>query len=105
MTKFIRVGRLPMPHSFYAINLFGIVFSTETLDATARRHECIHTAQMRELAYVVFYVWYVAEWFCWLLKYRNGMTAYRKIRFEREAYSHERDPNYLAHRRPYHYSS
>lgn len=59
-------------------------------------HELIHTAQMRELGYVPFYILYVLEWI-WRL-FRKG-NAYSNISFEREAYAHQNDPDYL-HRRP-----
>lgn len=63
------------------------------------------------LSLVAFYLWYAAEWFIrqliytvgWLLKYhrtgeRKGYDmnfAYRSICFEREAFAHDHDPDYL----------
>lgn len=48
---------------FLAINLFGVLFVRGTyrdLSATVLNHEKIHTAQMKELWYIPFYVIY-----CW----------------------------------------
>ena len=47
-----------------------------------------HTAQMKEMLYIFFYLWYVVEWIIRLFMKGN---AYRNISFEREAYSNEDD--------------
>lgn len=47
---------------YKAINLFGIVFarkSARPLSDKNKNHEAIHTAQMRELLYVPFYIVYL----------------------------------------------
>jgi len=59
--------------------------------------------QQRELLYLPFFVWYVAEWLVLYIKYRNWTKAYFHIRFEQEAYRHQNDLDYLKHRRHYHY--
>ena len=46
---------------FYAINLFGIIFTVQELNAAELNHERIHTAQQRELLYIGFYLWYMFE--------------------------------------------
>ncbi len=88
---------------FYAINLFGIVFVRKGTWLSSRElnHERIHTAQMRELLYVGFYVWYVVEWLIRLVCQRNAYHAYRNISFEQEAYSNGDDLGYLRDRRHY----
>lgn len=95
--------RLPLPKSYYAINLFGLILTRRRLSATELRHELIHTRQQLELLYAFFFVWYVAEWLYWLIRLGDTWRAYRSIRFEREAYAHEDEPGYLARRRPYAY--
>jgi hypothetical protein len=105
MTKIVHIKRFPVKGGFFAINLFGIVFSVQKLNPVELNHERIHTAQQRELLYVGFYVWYVIEWLCLLIKYRDRMKAYFNIRFEKEAYRHEGDLLYLKHRKKYHYNS
>ena len=84
--------------SFYAINLFGIIFAKGGLDATTRRHEFIHTLQQREMLFILFYVWYVTEWFVKFIYYRNLRRAYHAISFEREAYEHDWDKEYINRR-------
>lgn len=60
-------------------------------------HEKIHTAQMRELWYVGFYVLYLLEWIYRLAFHTR--TAYRGISFEVEAYEHQYDYDYLKSRK------
>lgn len=84
-----------------AINFFGLVFVREghTLPPHAINRQKIRTAQMRELWYVGFYILYFLEWVCRLVVYPS--TAYRGISFEREAYEHQYDYDYLESRRPF----
>lgn len=103
MTKVVHIKRLPIMGGFYAINLFGIIFTVQELNAVELNHERIHTAQQRELFYIGFYLWYVLEWLCLLAKYHNGLKAYFHIRFEQEAYNHQDDLDYLSYRQHYHY--
>ena len=56
---------------------------------------------MRETGYLGFYLIYMLEWLWGMLRLRDAHTAYRAIRFEREAYRYMADPNYLTQRRPY----
>ena len=95
---------LPFP-GFLGINLFGFIFVRkdvwEKLHAAQRgmvlRHERIHTAQMRGLGFLGFYLIYFLEWI-FRLVFHTG-TAYRGISFEREARAHQWDPGYLSRRR------
>lgn len=87
---------------FIAINLFGIVFARKEYKELSRRtlnHEAIHTAQMKEMLYVFFYLWYVIEWIIKLFRY--GHNAYENISFEREAYAFQSDRCYLKVRKHY----
>ena len=92
---------------YLAINLFGFLFArkdaSRKLNEVDINHEAIHTAQMKELLYIPFYIWYLIEWLILLIKYRDSHKAYRNIRFEKEAYSHEKDLNYLKTRKHYNY--
>ncbi len=84
---------------FSAVNIFGalIVHPGVVLSDTLIRHERIHTAQMREMLYLPFYVWYSVEWLVRLLCHRGN--AYYRLSMEREAYDNQHDPDYLRHRR------
>jgi len=100
--KVIRNGLIPFK-GFKAINLFGVVFVRRecTITATDLNHEAIHTAQMRELLYVIFYIAYVGEWLFHLAICRNAKAAYRRISFEKEAYAHQAEQEYLNNRKHY----
>jgi len=89
---------------FAAINLFGVVFARKEYKPLSRRtenHEAIHTAQMKEMLYIGFYLWYLIEWVVLLFKYRNSKKAYMNIRFEKEAYANDNDLYYLDSRKRY----
>lgn len=83
---------------FKAINLFGICFVRKPHKMTPHdyNHENIHTAQMRELGYIFFYILYFVEWLYRLVFHTS--TAYRGISFELEAFEHQYDYDYLEHR-------
>ena len=95
--KIVRNKYIPFA-GYKAINLFGILFvkNNTKIDEVTINHERIHTAQMRELLYILFYIWYVMEWFIRLFLKES---AYRNISFEREAYQNGSDLNYLNDRR------
>lgn len=90
---------IPFGRRFYAINLFGILFAKGPCSPQTVNHEKIHTAQIRELAYIPFYIWYLTEWGVRLIRYRDSFKAYRNISFEREAYAYGDDLGYLPRRR------
>lgn len=100
--KIIKNRLIPFP-GFLAINLFGVLFVrkeySHQLSKYAINHEQIHTAQMKELLYIGFYILYFLEWFIKLFKY--GFKAYRNISFEREAFNNEYNLGYLLNRKPY----
>ncbi len=90
--KIIRNKYIPFK-GFRAINLFGILFVRGNARISERTiiHEAIHTAQMKEMLYIFFYLWYVVEWIIRLFMKGN---AYRNISFEREAYKHQNELDY-----------
>lgn len=98
--KIIRNKYIPFK-GFKAINLFGVLFvkNNAKLSEEDINHEKIHTAQIRELLYIFFYLWYVTEWLIRLIQFRNSYMAYRNISFEREARQNEGDLHYLKGRR------
>lgn len=85
------------------MNLFGILFvrKNAVIGSVTINHEGIHSAQMKEMLYIPFYIWYGIEWLVRLLCYWNFHKAYRNISLEQEAYEHETDMQYLEHRRHY----
>lgn len=95
---------------FSAINLFGVIFVREeykSIQGTPGynrmlNHEAIHTAQMREMLYVFFYIVYFLEWLFRLIAPPYD-TAYKDISFEKEAKANEADFDYLAKRKHYNF--
>lgn len=110
--KIIRNSIIPCK-GFTAINLFGVVFVRKEIRPQHTislrnwdimlNHELIHTAQMKELLYVPFYILYGIEWLIRLAMYRNKKEAYRNISFEREAYDMQNNFHYIIdkERKPY----
>ena len=98
--KIVRSKYLPPSRRHAAINLFGIFFVHPNVHVNERliNHERIHTAQLLEMGIVFFYIWYFVEW---LVKLPTPGRAYYRISFEREAYLHEHDLDYLKHRKMY----
>lgn len=96
--KIIRNKIIPIK-GFRAINLFGILFvrGNAEINDVVLNHERIHTAQMKEMLYIPFYVWYVIEWLIRLIIDRK--TAYRSISFEKEAYQNQHNLSYLMDRK------
>lgn len=80
-----------------------MIFKTQALklSGTIINHEKIHFRQQQELLIVLFYLLYFLNYLFNLLKYRNHRQAYFNICFEKEAYTNERDLNYLKHRKSY----
>ena len=95
--KIIRNKYIPF-QGYKAINLVGVLFvrGNARINERTIRHEAIHAAQMKEMLYIFFYLWYVIEWLVRLFMKGN---AYRNISFEREAYSNEDDVIYLEDRK------
>ena len=97
---FIIRNRIVPFRRFNAINILGVLFARPEaeMDEQLLNHERIHTRQMQEMLVVGFYLWYFIEW---LIRLTQKGNAYRNISFEQEAYTHERNPNYLKNRKLY----
>ena len=97
--KIIKNKYIPFA-GYKAINLFGVLFvrNNAKLSEVDLNHEKIHTAQIKEMLYIFFYLWYVIEWLIRLFMEGN---AYRNISFERESYSNEDNIIYLEGRKKF----
>ena len=88
---------------FTAITLRPIIFVRKDEEKyytdVVERHEYIHGEQQKEMLIVFFLLWYGIEWLVKLCYYRNSMTAYKNISFEREAYKNQNDLAYLDERK------
>ena len=76
-----------------------ILLKRKSPPAYLLNHERIHLKQQLELGLIVFYVWYFVEYLIRLVQYKKHYLAYIHISFEREAYAHEWNLNYLSKRR------
>jgi hypothetical protein len=97
----ILVIRHLVPKGFSGIAIFPFVFiHREALktDAVFLNHERIHLRQQLELLVVPFFILYGLEFLFRLIHYRSWHMAYSNLSFEREAYSNEKDLNYLQSR-------
>ena len=100
--KIIYNNIIPFP-GFKAINLFGVLFVRKgcTMSESDINHEMIHTSQMKEMGYVMFYLCYLLEWLVKLAKLGDSNKAYRAISFEREAYGNEKNLTYTITRKKF----
>lgn len=99
--KIIYNNIIPL-RGYAAINIFGIILARKEykpLSDILINHESIHTAQMRELLYVFFYLFYFLEWIVRVVQY--GGKAYYNISFEREAYRYEKNLHFLKARKKF----
>ncbi len=90
-----------------AIALWPFVFVREKRhkeNEVLINHEKIHLRQQLELLLIFFYLWYALEYLFYRFKGFNSSLAYRNIRFEKEAYQFENDPDYLIRRKWYAYA-
>ena len=105
--KFIENSRIPVwlskiaPIQIGAISVAFWVWGRSAMGKTLRRHETIHFQQQLELLFVPHWILYGLFFLIGLIKYRNGMKAYRQIPFEQEAYDNERKTTYLKKRKRY----
>jgi hypothetical protein len=76
-----------------------IIVRKETSQKTIR-HEKIHIAQYNELLVIGFLLIYFFEWIYNIFHY-DFKSAYRMIRFEKEAYANSKHPEYLCYRKHY----
>ena len=110
---------------FKAITIYPFVFVRKSarFTSTDEYHERIHAKQQKEcltvavpvaavlwaagcgawslLALPLFFWWYGIEWFIKACYYVNATTAYKNISFEREAYAHQHQLDYLFYRNPF----
>ncbi|WP_281235037.1 hypothetical protein [Flavobacterium gelatinilyticum] len=98
---FLIVAKYLIPKGYRGMVVFPFVLMKYDLDrnnAVFVNHEKIHLRQQLEMLVLPFFIWYVFEFFIRLIQYKNKDLAYRNISFEREAYTKERDLNYLKNR-------
>lgn len=91
-----------VPKGYVGITLFPFVFiKYEHLkfNKVFINHERIHLRQQLEFLIFPFFIWYGLEFLIRYMHHGNWHAAYQNISFEREAYQHEGDLEYLKRRR------
>lgn len=89
------------PKDYIAMAVWPFIFIKDKSllqDTHILNHEKIHFRQQIELLWLPFFTWYLLEFLIRLIQYRNWSKAYYNISFEREAYAHEADDDYLKKR-------
>ena len=112
---------------FMAMTVWPLLFIRKSaaynFNETDERHEEIHGEQQKEMLFIgfmlaavmvvtnfgwwsllalpLFFYWYGIEYVIKLCYYRNSTTAYKNISFEREAYAHQHELDYLFYRNPF----
>ncbi len=81
-----------LPYNIKGILLFPFIFVRDKRDKVLVNHEKIHYQQAKELWVIGFYLWYLWE---------HLKHGYKGNMFEKEAYRHETDLNYLKNRKKY----
>ena len=101
----IKNSRIPKTLSIFfdiaAITLWPFIICRDEGDETLIRHESIHIRQQTELLVLPFYIIYLFDFIVGLYKLRDPKLAYRRIRFEQEAYENMYDEDYLENRKLY----
>jgi hypothetical protein len=98
----ILISKHMVPNGFLGITLFPFIFLKDKKlkeDKILINHEKIHLKQQAELLIIFFYLFYGLEWVFKIFKLKNGYLAYKNLSFEREAYQHEKDFNYIKNRK------
>ena len=78
-----------------AITIYPVIICRDLTDKVIINHESIHVKQQLETLLVGFYLVYILHYLINLIRYRDSSIAYENIIFEREAYNHENDFEYL----------
>ncbi|MFL0352060.1 hypothetical protein [Xanthomarina sp. GH4-25] len=97
----IVISKYLVPKGYLGITIFPfVILKTATLkcDAVLMNHERIHLRQQLELLILPFFLIYGIEFVIRLFQFKSWQAAYKQISFEREAYTNEKDLNYLKSR-------
>jgi hypothetical protein len=99
---FIIVTKYLIPKGFRGLTIFPFVFAKNQMDLENEffiNHERIHLRQQLEMLVIPFFLWYLIEFLLRIVQFRNFDVAYLNISFEKEAYTKEKNLDYLNKRR------
>lgn len=89
------------PIEISAITLFFLVFSRGEISEETKRHETIHFQQYLETFVIGFLLIYLYDYFYSAFVKKKGFSrdSYLAIRFEQEAWTQDKDVDYLKTRK------
>lgn len=97
----VLISKYLVPKGYIGITFYPFIF-LKYYDLKSNvvliNHERIHLRQQLELLVLPFYLFYVLEFLIRLIKTKNWQKAYQNISFEKEAFSNEKDLDYLKSR-------
>nr|WP_298897469.1 hypothetical protein [uncultured Psychroserpens sp.] len=97
----VLISKYLVPKGYVGITIFPFVFLKYNYlktNETLLNHERIHLRQQLEMLVFPFYIFYVVEFLIRWIRLRNWNKAYRRISFEKEAYTQEKNLDYLKSR-------
>ncbi len=97
----ILISKYFVPKGYLGLTIFPFIVLKDAALRSSKiliNHEKIHLRQQLELLIIPFFVLYGLEFLYRLIQYEKWGLAYRNISFEREAYTNEKDLNYLKSR-------
>jgi len=89
------------PINIGAITLGPFIFSRGEMSDQTKNHERIHWEQYKECLIIGFLILYGLSYVINLCKGMKGSDAYYNIWFEKEAYDHDEDLEYISKRKNY----
>jgi hypothetical protein len=88
-------------HHGFSFFIFIFYWKDVVDKKTIINHELIHFWQQVELLFVFHWLLYITFYVAGRLNGKNHDEAYMNIPFEKEAYSFEKDYQYISHRNPF----
>jgi hypothetical protein len=98
---FLIVSKYLIPKKYRGLTFFPFIILRNCSDKSNLiliNHEKIHIRQQLELLILPFYILYFSDFLIKMIQYKDMNKAYRNIIFEREAYTKEKDLDYLKSR-------
>lgn len=98
---FLIVSKYLIPKKYRGLTFFPFIILRNRSDKSNLiliNHEKIHIRQQLELLILPFYILYFSDFLIKMIQYKDMNKAYRNIIFEREAYTKEKDLDYLKSR-------
>lgn len=93
--KFLDFLSIFAPFKIGGITLFPFIIVRSDVKERTIRHEKIHIEQYKETLVIGFLFIYLQDFLHGLIEYGDRKKAYKRIRFEQEAYYGAKEPIYL----------